>query len=334
MSSVLGNEAQAAVRDFQAMREAADWFAVLRSGGVTDDERRDWRLWLEASAEHRHIWQRVEAISGCFELAEEERGTAEAVLATSSRQRDRRRALKMLSLLCIGGSGALALGQIPQLRQPLTALAADHATGTGETRQLVLADGSSLWLNTGTAINVRYTAGLRRIELLHGELLVETAPDTQPQPRPLVVDSQQGRMRALGTRFTVRQFDEATRLDVYEGRVEVVPRAAAEASRIVPTGAQVAFSDVRIDAEAAADPAHKLWSRGLLMADDMPLGELITELARYRRGYLGCAPQVARLRVVGGYPLHDTDLALGMLEAALPVRIRQRMPWWVTVEAL
>lgn len=74
------------------------------------------------------------------------------------------------------------------------------------------------------------------------------------------------------------------------------------------------------------------WARGQLVAADMPLGEFLDELARYRPGVLRCAPEVASLRLSGVYPLHDTDRVLAALPSVLPVQVRVR-PWWVTVEA-
>jgi transmembrane sensor len=55
-------------------------------------------------------------------------------------------------------------------------------------------------------------------------------------------------------------------------------------------------------------------------------------LARYRRGYLACDPDVADLRVMGAFPLTDTDKSLAMLARVFPVRIHRRFSWWVTVE--
>ena len=63
----------------------------------------------------------------------------------------------------------------------------------------------------------------------------------------------------------------------------------------------------------------------------MPLDEFIAELGGYRRGHLGVDPSVARLRVMGSFPLADTDQALAQLEEALPVRVQRRFDWWLTV---
>ena len=59
----------------------------------------------------------------------------------------------------------------------------------------------------------------------------------------------------------------------------------------------------------------------------------VRDEALYRRGHQGCAPEVAHLRLVGSYPLADTDRILAALEATLPVKVRRLHDWWVTVEA-
>jgi transmembrane sensor len=71
----------------------------------------------------------------------------------------------------------------------------------------------------------------------------------------------------------------------------------------------------------------------MLVVDNTRLEDLVHELGRYRRGYLGVAPEIADLRITGSFPLHDTDLALSALLPTLPVQIEQHTPWWVTVAA-
>src|SRR5690606_11580505 len=79
---------------------------------------------------------------------------------------------------------------------------ADYRTATGEQRRSVLADGTQLQLNTASAVDVAYDANSRRLVLREGEILITTAPD--PAGRPFFVQTPQGIVQALGTRFSVR----------------------------------------------------------------------------------------------------------------------------------
>ena len=70
---------------------------------------------------------------------------------------------------------------------------------------------------------------------------------------------------------------------------------------------------------APADNAREAWTRGLLLAEDIALHELIAELSRYRPGHITLAAEIANLKVYGAFPLQDTDRALNMLGATLPI---------------
>lgn len=317
--------------EFATLEQAAEWFAVLRSGAVSDEERAEWHAWLDMCEEHRLAWQRVEAISNGLALPKAAPEAANAALSAAVLQR--RRTLKMLSLFAVAGLIGLGVSRNSAVQTALADLNADYRSAVGEIRNLTLADGSEIWLNTNSSLDQDYDAQIRRIKLRKGEVLIATHPDTHMPARPFIVYSAEGSLRALGTRFNVRQLDGKTRLSVFEGRVEVVPVGAPTASRIIEGGQQVDFNRNEVMAVAAVDPTQQAWSKGLLVADNMPLGAFIEELARYRSGYLACDPAVADLRVVGGFPLNQPDQALAMLEASLPVKVHQTLPWWVTVRA-
>ena len=313
------------------LAQAAEWYARLRDGQAGAADRSAWRAWLDAADEHGTAWRYVEEISRTFDALQtvpDPRGAADRLHAANDRVRARRRILAGVGLLA--GSGLLGWLSWRQAWLPagLMAWGADHRTGVGEQRPIVLVDGSRLWLNTASAIDVRFDARTRRIVLVDGEVFIETAPESA---RPFLVDTPQGRLRALGTRFNVRRDGQATRLAVYEGAVEIRTAANGETA-VLSAGQQAGFLSDRIETASAADIAREAWTQGTLVADDITLGELIRELRRYRRGHLGVADEIADLTVYGNFPLHDTDRVLRMLASALPIRIEQPMPWWTSVE--
>ena len=200
--------------DYRVLQEAAKWFAVLQSGAASAGERQAWSAWLE-QPEHARAWAKVERISGQFQpLADDAVGrTAGAML--HSRQSSRRQALKVLSVLCGGAALSLAGGSLPWRQWT-----ADERTAVGEVRDLRLADGSQLWLNTDTAVDIADDATARRLALYHGELLVDASPSQGG--RPLLLTSREGRVRSeQAARFSLRQEDGHTRLSVFAGVVDI-----------------------------------------------------------------------------------------------------------------
>ncbi|MBF1803489.1 FecR family protein [Alloalcanivorax profundimaris] len=228
---------------------------------------------------------------------------APARRALSAAGRGRRRFLK-------GGAGLAVLAAADGLawsRAPIWR--ADLRTAVGEIREQALPDGGRLWLNTDTAVDLDYNAKHRRLRLLAGEVLIETAAD----PCPFTVLTAAGAARPLGTRFSVRLTDTGTRVAVWSGWVALAPADAPGRGAVV------------------AGDGGAGWERGMLIADDRPLGEFLEELARYRRGVIHCDPDVADLRLVGSFPLADTDRVLRSLPEALPVDVAFLTPWWVSV---
>lgn len=312
---------------FADLQQAAEWFAVLQADDAGDTDRRRWQQWLDASSLHRAAWRRVEAVNAQFDGITP--GLSHHVLSQPGLRR--RKAIKTLAWLAAGVTIAGSVGSSREVRGYLVALNAEFRTGIGQTSHQQLADGSQLWLNTASAVDVDFGDSLRRVILRRGELMLQTAHDSHQPPRALVVDTDAGRMQALGTRFVVRMDGDNTLLTVLEGRVQITPAGKA-APQIIDAGHRVRFSRDHIGDTATADDSMAAWSRSLLMPDGMRLDEFLAELSRYRRGYLGCAPEVAGLRLVGVYPTTDTERVLHSLEATLPVKVRRILPWWVTVE--
>lgn len=313
--------------DYAILQEAAEWFAVLRGDDVAPADRQAWERWHAASPAHRAAWRRVEAVSAEFRHL-----PGEPARQALDEAGPRRSAVKGLLLLCLTSGLGGAMFWRRDARSWVAGLQAAEHTPVGTIRELALADGSQLWLNTATSLDIDYGASLRLIKLYAGEIHLATAPDGRQPARPLVVDTVHGRLRALGTRFSVRPQGETTLLAVYEGRVEVAPRDGGT-PRIVPAGQQIRFGDGSIGEPFAADPNGAAWIEYRLQPEQMRLDDFLAQLSRYRRGHLGCAPEVAHLRLVGSYPLADTDRILAALEATLPVKVRRLHDWWVTVEA-
>ena len=326
--SKVGNAAAAAAIREDVQQQAAEWLTVLMSDEASEAEHAAWQRWRGADPEHERAWQHIDAVSRRFNGLH--RSAAAQALAGTQQQAvngKRRQLLAWLGVAAGGGMLAAQTGTWDGVR----ALRADYRTATGERREVVLDDGSVLSLNTGSAVNVRFDDKRRLIELLAGEILVSSGHGAG-SAAPLVVATREGLVRALGTRFVVRQQDGVSTVEVFESAVEIRPRDSAGAPLLLAAGRGVAFSRHAPDAPHAIDAYADAWSRGQLIVDDVTLGDFLADLARYRPGVIDCAPAVAQLRLSGVFPLADTQRILNMLPNSLPVQVRSRTRYWVTVE--
>jgi transmembrane sensor len=308
----------------QALSLAAHWFARLGAAPGDTALQRQWQAWHDEHPLHQWAWQRVGLLQTQLGNAKGALGYQVLDRAGRSMASSGRRALLKSLLL---GVGVGALGWAGYRQAPV--LLADLRTGTGERLTFKLDDGSTLVLNTDSAVDIAYTAQTRLLVLQKGEMYVATAKDA----RPFIVRSAQGAMQALGTRFRVRQQDGFTQLAVFEHAVAVRPQAATGEQPVINSGQGVSFNGQALFDQHALDPSADAWINGRLVIDGWRLDRLVGELQRYRSGYLGCAPEVAHLRVSGTYPLDDIDLALSAIARSLPVDIERHTGFWTRLIA-
>jgi transmembrane sensor len=316
--------------DRAVAREAAAWLVRLREDASPEDIDACAR-WRAADPEHERAWQRAQRLNDKLAMLPASVGVR--TLGRRART-DRRFALKALTVaFTVGPAGYAAYRAMPW-RDWIS----DERTAVGERRFVMLTDGTRIDLNTSTAIDIVFTASERRVVLIDGEMLVETGHDAgNPSGvyRPFIVETRQGRIRALGTRFVVRndEASQATRVAVLHGAVEVTPADAPERATVLDAGQQTRFTATAIDAIEAADRHAGDWSRGVLFADGMRLADFVGELGRYRRGLLRCDPDIANLRITGAFQLGNIENVLAALPRTLPVSVVYRTRYWVTITA-
>jgi len=307
----------------EVLEEAAEWLMRLSEGGLSDHERAEWERWKVSSPERDRAWARAQ-------LLQSKLGGLPPALAMSALDRpshpERRAALGKLALLLAVmpvGWGSWKLAHTQQWT-------ADYRTRVGERREWVLADGSRITLNTDSAIDVLFDSQQRLVHLREGEILVQTAQDAS---RPFLVSTGQGRMQALGTRFTVREWNTRTHLAVLEGAVKVMLADNRQvAPLVVNAGQRTDFSAQTFGSLTPTDRNVGAWAQGMLMADKMRLADFVAELTRYRRGFVRYDPAIADLRISGAFPISDTQRTLNMLVQTYPVLVSDHLNgYWVTL---
>lgn len=316
--------------DPRAAREAAQWLVRLHAGALQADEQLAFQAWRASDAAHEAAWQRAELV--CSTLARVPPALRQA--AEEMPRSPRRRAVVLgLAGLIVAGPALWLASQ----SAPWQAWRAAIRTARGEIRHMNLPDGTQLVLNTDTAIDVHFNALARAIVLHAGELHAGTAHDRAAPARPFLVHTSNGVVRALGTHFSVRHggtlLAPRTQVGVSLGAVDVRPARAPDALRRVSAGQQGSFDDVAVSALTPLAPHAGAWLQGVLIAERMPLGQVLEHVARYRYGVIRCDPALAGMPVDGIFQLREPEKILALLQHSLPVRMTRRTRYWISVEA-
>lgn len=301
-----------------ATEQAVAWFARLRAPDVGDDERCRFEAWIAADPAHAAAYRRVADFWGSADFGaavgrQNRPALFEGVPATSP---PRSRRPRRIALYAGAMAAILALvAASPVLTNSAAVALADHRTQTGERRQVALPDGSIATLNTGSAIDVDFADGRRRVTLVAGEAFFDVAADAA---RPFDVIGGGATARAVGTRFSVRRDGDETAVAVTEGVVAVSGRTDGAAKRLT-AGQRVAVRGGAVGAVAGFDAGTALaWRQGRFVFENRPLAEVAAELDRHHPGAIVVAGNALKARrLSGNYRLEDTaEVARAVARAA------------------
>lgn len=310
----------------EVLEEAAAWYACLQAQDIDEKTHQAWQQWLSKDLSHRIAWEKVEQISQRFAGISH----TPAAKALGTVNSGKRKTVRVLSVALVGLGALGGISQWRPVKTYMQSLTANFHTSVGEVVKLAIAGGGEIWLNTNTAINVDDPEHIQQIHLLHGEVMVDMKQPLYGD-QPLILLTAQGKVASAHGKLTVRQADNMTYASVFNGDAMLYPRASALASRRMSAGYQTYFTDSDYGEIVAADSYRESWVQGVFVADNMPLSQFISEIARYYSGYIHYEDTGANLRISGTFPVHDMDKVLDTLQATLPVQIKHVTKWWISV---
>ncbi len=328
--------------------KAQDWFLCLTSGNPSAKELSEFKIWREADPRHwlafeeiRNLWKDLDDLKSAFEPRNpvmimgsgRSRKTRQYIGSnsyTNSKRKQnaffsqRRQAFLSLAAVCL----VLFFVAI----DVLNFLAADYRTGVGKQSKITLEDGSSVYLNTDTAISVNYSSNQREIALLHGEALFEVTKDSA---RPFSVLSHKGRTTALGTKFSIRDFGNSSTVTLVEGivQVSVTPPKAGDNTESNDTsnvtlnpGQQLNYKDDgALSSVKQTTPASATaWRKGSIVIEEMSLPMAVKEIERYFPGKIFLLADSSLLEpVTARLSLKTLHNGLEALAATHGLRVKQ-----------
>lgn len=303
----MGNSMQTELPDGvsdSVAHEAATWFAHLLDPATPQSDYARFRHWLQADERHAMAYARIESLWG--------QAAAEPRQANAGG--NRRTFIKTAGgvLLLAGIGTAWTTGG----RRP------DFSTGKGEIRTVSLPDGSTAELSAGSAISLDFRPSERHVILHAGDAYFMVTPDAG---RPFVVEAGSLKATALGTAYSVSITPERLSVAVTEHDV----RVEAPGQRLeLHEGDAVDYENGRLGKVVREETEGRLgWRSRQLVFLSRPLGEVISELNRWRSGRLMVLdPTLASRRVTAIIDVNDISSIDRTLEQGLPVALTSYTP--------
>lgn len=320
-------------------RSAEDWAVRLGRPAVSPATLAAFEAWLSADPRNLADYEDVKR------LLQETRGLRSQfvgelnLIPPTPAVRRKRRASNGWTFGALAGvlaASVLAVVAVPTLWtrsvDPLAG-ATTYSTAIGEIRDVTLADGSVVTLDTATTLRVKIGGPVRRLSLDKGGAYFAVARD---KVHPFQVALADRQVVVTGTHFATSLRDGRARVELLEGSVEIVQPRASTPSVLLAPGDRVSYPvGGSILRETQVDPATAAaWRQRRLVFQDAALSEVLAELGRYtdERIYLA-DPALGRKRVTAMLPLEGRDSVIDRAGKVLPVVLKRTGPGTVTATA-
>jgi transmembrane sensor len=290
-------------------RQAVMWEVRLREGDADDAQLGAFERWRGASADNAEAWDALQERLARMGGGSRGSAMARALRAPSTERRRALRAAFGLLALGVGAwgarEGAHGLG-----------LDADWRSAVGERGAGVMADGTPLAYDADSRIYLAGRASAPVLDLRRGQLLLKAS--SQPGGI-LTVSTTHGTVVSSGATLNVGRLRERSVVSVGAGSVWLRP--AGRAAMPIEAGQTFYFDRHGVRASELSFAAASAWTRGVFVADRLPLAELLEVFGRYRAGLLRASGKAATQQISGVFRLDDIDGALLQVAAALPVKL-------------
>lgn len=295
MSQLTTQRAKTKAEDVDA--RAAQWLDMRDRGDWTPENEAAFEAWLDEEPIHRitywrmeETWDRTQRLAA-LNLPTVRHGRGPSFLRIAA----------VLALVAAAAAASWSYDARPK--------GTSYATSIGGRESIMLADGTSIELNTDSAVRVLDTTAERKIWLEKGEAFFKVTHDAR---RPLTVYVGERRITDLGTQFDVRQESSRLEVAVVEGRVRFEAGQTQRAQVLTRGDVALATSNNKMimSRKAESELVRELsWRRGVLVFDNTPLSEAVHQMNRYNQTRLVLADST-----IGSLPITGTLSATEPME--------------------
>ena len=330
-------------------KQATEWLIKLDGDEVlSPDENAKLQRWLARSPAHREelfrlaeFWNDMNVLSELAVPLDRQRKVGHRRLRWL---RPSRLVVAAAMIVVSVGLVLLIVGESPVDSNGL------YATAVGQQRLIALSDGSNVNLNTDSQIRVNFGEAYREVYLLRGEAHFAVEDDREV---PFRVSAGSGRIRALGTAFSVYVRDGSVDVTVSEGSVALerigpaeMPRETGAIAQVpeaeqfvrelgtlsagqvatIPSLADTAGQTEPLSNFGSIEPQEMLrrlsWTDGVLLFSGEALEEVVREISRYTMAEIEFTdPEVGAIRIGGRFPVGETETMFETLESSFGLRV-------------
>lgn len=300
---------------------AATWLARREEPQWSQGDEAQLQSWLDQSYAHKAAYWRLECgwrAADRMRALGPELGSAEHPgRSASSRWQSFAIAASLAGL-------ALLIPAMMHFSSSSPAPVSAFQTPVGGHSRVALADGSTVELNTASAIRTSVSQKQRDVWLDKGEAFFSV----RHMGVPFVVHAGPQLVTVLGTKFSVMRNGERVRVAVIEGRVRVSDADASETS----STATITRGDI-LEAEGSStlvvqDAENRVertlaWRDGMLQFDSTPLSDAVAEFNRYNAHKMSVSGRAGTIPIGGSFRPSNVSAFARLLHDAYGLQVEE-----------
>lgn len=346
--------------EYKTSEQAFFWLSQIEQQGLNPEQKLEFQTWLDSKPEHTIAFAEAELMWKALadEKIKKELALIEPLPSTFSFIDKYKQQVKLWvtnnKLIWLGTLAASAfvmtLMQFPLLKPvsapPLLAeiIATErYHTILGESRELILSDGSKVLLDAESSIEVRFSKSQRNISLLTGSAFFKVTHDPT---RTFIVASGAVAAKVTGTEFEVQRKQNAVYVSVAQGSVAVSQpfpdwneKEAVKNNKTWSRSTNATVSNIsliagqgvranRLTGLGAVDniPTQALaaWRQGKLVYINSVLGDVVEDMNRYSDKQIVISAKAKELKLSGTFDSKNIPAMLNVIKAALPLEINKK----------
>jgi len=336
------------------LEDGAAWMALLDSERCNEADHVAFARWLDEDARHRwafeelsEVWARLKTLSDVQPLIERSNvmrlpnttpARTDALAAPATSGGSGWSAIAAMAIVTLGTATHLAFS-VP---------GEELVTAVGESRDIVLNDGSMLEMNARTTMEVIIDDSRREVLLSNGEAVFHVASDD----RPFVVRTELGTIAALGTTFNVEVGNGILEVSVIEGEVSVTSSGSplpltefdsdvgvrfAQDAALLGAGDWLEVSGSKQRQQVLGTEEFRkrlLWRNGAVLFEEQPLQTVVEEMRRYNRVSIHVADsELSGLKISGEFKTGNTKAFLSRLRDKYDIVVDDQHADWIVLRS-
>lgn len=193
----------------------------------------------------------------------------------------------------------------------------------GKRSQLVLSEGTKVWVNAGTKlIYPRVFSKDKREIYVDGEIYIEVSPDAA---RPFYVNTNGFEIKVLGTAFDVYAYKQmaVSKIALVKGSVQIKDRNERQ-MQMSPDELVVLEQNNIVEKKSVCAADYKAWTEGIMILNGEHLPQLAKQLSLFYGKDIVCDPSLSNEQIYGKLDLRDNlEDILDFIRSMIPLSVSE-----------